>query len=353
MPQLLQHIFTRLSDGGFMKKLYGVGLLALGFSAAAFAQTNVKVDILLSDTTELYTTITKNFIQTLGENGFVVGKNLTITQKSIGNDAVKGEAVFSEVLKNEPNLVFVAGTMAAKVAGKLYMNDGKNNFVYAGVTDAVGVGLVSGIGEAPNANFTGVSYPVPVKARLKFVKKIMPSVKKIGLVYADMPQSLSYKKWLEDAIKDPELAGVQIIYKSVPLITGEGGVVKMVASAKPAITELESQVDLFLSPNDQMGVSGLFPKMVAETTKKPLIGLGKNDVMQDLGAVAVVYPSHEKMGQQAGDMAAKILKGTSIKTVLPEWVAETGVAINMKVAQQQGIAIPMSIVKLAGDNIVK
>lgn len=330
----------------------GVAMVCLAGSLT-LVQAELKLAIVESDSNELYKTIRKTALEVLAKGGLNEGKQFTLSKWSVGNDAEKAKAALQEAVKLSPDVILASGTIVAKAAHDLYLNDAKLKFVYAGVTDAVGLGLVSAIGAAPNANFTGVSFPVPVKARLKFIKNLVPTVKTIGLVYADMPQSLSYKAWLEEALQDPEFAGIKIVYKSVPLITGEGGALKMVAAAKPLLQSIEGQVDLFMSPNDQMGVNAAFPKAVMETVKKPLIGLGMNDVMQSLGAVAVIYPSFQSLGNQAGAMLLKVLNGTAVSAIPSEWVKETGIALDLKKCQAAGITPSMGLIKLAGTNIIK
>lgn len=329
-----------------------LGMLLIA-GAVTLSQAQLKFAIVESDSNELYKTIRTNAISTLAKSGMTDGKEYSLSKWTIGNDLKKAEAALQEAAKLSPTVILASGTIVATAAKNLFLNDPKLKFVYAGVTDAVGVGLVSAVGTAPNANFTGVSFPVPVKARLKFVKNLMPTAKTIGMVFADMPQSHSYKGWLEEALKDPEFAGIKIIFKSVPLVTGENGAQKMAESAKAVVKELNATVDVFLSPNDQMGVNAAFPKAVAEVATKPLIGLGEGDVMKQLGAVATIYPSFVSLGVQAGTMVQKIMKGADIKTVNSEWVKETGIAIDLKKCQSFGITPPMGLIKLAGANIIK
>ena len=317
------------------------------------ASAQLKIAIVESDTNELYKTIRINAINTLSKGGMVEGTQYTLGKWSAGNDLEKAKTALKEAVKSSPDVIMVSGTIVAKAAGELYLNDPTLKFVYAGVTDAAGLGLVGVVGTPPNSNFTGVSYPVPVKARLKFIKTLMPTVKTIGLVYADMPQSVSYKGWLEEALKDPEFSGLKIIFKSIPLVTGEDGAQKMAALAKPLLKELDDNVDVFMSPNDQMGINPAFPKTVVEVCKKPLIGLGTNDVMQKLGAVAVIYPSMQSMGVQAGEMVLKLLKGTPVKNIQSEWCKENGIALDIVKCQAAGITPPVGMIKLAGKNIVK
>lgn len=183
---------------------------------------------------EPYKSTRESMLLFLKKNGYEEGKNLQIFYSSIGNDDKTGTQTLKEMISREPDIIFLQGTITVIVAQKSeYFNDPKYKFVFACVTDPVEVGLVDNLGVVPKYNFTGVTYPVPATVRLKFVKDLIPGLKKIGLIYPDLPQSNTYKKWINDSIKeDPELKGIQVIYRSIPLITGEDGPKKMTDSAK-------------------------------------------------------------------------------------------------------------------------
>ena len=335
-----------------MKKFL-IWAFCLIFSSLVYSEKTFKLAIVDSDSGDLYTTVRQNALDVLKKNGFADKKNLQVFQASIGNDAVKGEAILQELIQKKPDVVFVNGTAAAIAAKKLYLNNNNLVFVYSTVTDAVGVGIVNKVGDTANANFVGVSYPVPVKSRLQFVKALMPNAKKLGLIYAEMPQSESYKKWLQEALHDPAFKGIEIVFRSVPLIKGEDGPQKMANEAKKHVLELNKVVDVFVSPNDQMGVNKFFPAAVFESATKPLIGIGQKDVMAGWGATASIFPSHPSLGKQAGEMIIKLFKGVSIKQIRSEWEKETGVAFDLKKAQKFGIKVPDNLIKLAKENVVR
>lgn len=193
-----------------------------------------KLAIIDAQEGEPYKSARENMLITLKSNGYEEGKNLQVFYESIGNDVNKGKKILKEMIGKEPDIIFANGTVITKaVKESEYFNNPKYKFVYACVTDPVGLGVIENIGTTPIYNLTGVSYPVPIDSRLKFVKDLIPTVKRIALIHSDMPQSISYKKWVEEALKTvPELKGVEVIFKSVHLISGEDGSKKMAVIAK-------------------------------------------------------------------------------------------------------------------------
>ncbi|MEW8028232.1 MAG: ABC transporter substrate binding protein [Candidatus Thiodiazotropha sp.] len=292
-------------------------------------------------------------LEFLEQYGYVEGKNLQLDFHTAGNDVDKGvEILRSETAKGYD--VYYMGGTTATAAAKRVLYGKSQSVVFASPTDPVGLGVIDGFDIPPKGNFTGVSYPVPVKSRFRFIRGLMPEAKRIGLIYADMPQSHSYNAWIKEMLEDdPQFRGLEVIFRKVPFVKGEDGDRRMAEMALPLIKELDSQVDLFIKPNDQLGARRQFAETVYAHSSKPLIGIVKNDVMKDWGAMAVVYPSHHSMGRQVAVMIRDLYEGKPIKQIFPQWPARYGYAIDLPKARQFGIAVPVGLLQLAGENIRK
>lgn len=331
--------------------------LVFGFSQFTFAtenQANYKLLILDSQQGHPYDEVRAALLQGLNDDGYIEGKNLQIRLKVMGNDINSGERILREEIKNHYDVIFVGGTVATISAKNVLYGDMTQPVVFGAPTDPVGIGVITAFNTTPTANFTGISYPVPVKARLRFIKRLLPTAKKLGLIYVDMPQSHSYNQWLQDIIAhDSEFTGLEIIFRSVPLITGENGDILMAEAAMTHIKALDSQVDAFIKPNDQMGTRQEFAQIVYKTASKPLIGIVKNDVMARWGAAAVIYPSHDSIGQQAARMIKALFEGKSIADLPAEWPEKYGFAVDLLKSKQFHITVPVELLLLSGDNIIK
>ncbi len=278
---------------------------------------------------------------------------MAITSYTIGNDKAKGVQILQQELGNNYDVIFANGTVITTAAREVAMGQMQYKFVFACVTDPVGVGVIDDFTNPPKANFTGVSYPVPVRSRFHFVHTLMPEAKTFGLIYADMPQSQSYRRWVEDLLaNDPEFKDLQVIFRSTPLITGNDGSQKMAEAARPLVVELDPQVDAFISPNDQLGASQYFAPMASGAATKPLIGVQLNDVMKGWGATMSIYPSHAQEGAQTAVMIKRIFQGEPISSIIPEPPKEFGYTFDLKKTEQFGIQVPVDLIQLAGDNII-
>jgi len=337
--------------------LLGLALaLAAAFPAFCAQPAGVKnfhVFILDSQAGLPYDEICAAVLTSLAEAGYSEGKNLQVTIRYADNDVKRGERLLAELAKTPADVVLAVGTPAA-LAAKNVLYGKRQPVVFASVTDPVGGGMIRAFGGSPGENFTGVSYPVPVKARLKFLRRLMPKAKTLGVIYADMPQSHSYNRWLENLAKsDPEFKGVKFLFRQVPLYAGEEGELKMAALVRRHVQELDGKVDAYLNPCDQLGARKPFSSAVYAAAKHPLIGLVRDDVMDRWGATAAIYPSHASIGRQAALMVTKLFAGKRVADVPAEWPQKFGIAVDLRKAKRFGIEVPVELLQMAGENIVR
>ena len=121
-------------------------------------------------------------------------------------------------------------------------------------------------------------------------------------------------------------------------MVGGPGVVDSVRARVQALA-IQDQVDLFVSPSDIMGTDPAFARMMAASVDKPLIGLGRDDVVQQWGALGSIYPSVPDIGRQAGGMVARLFDGEPVSRVYPETPARTGYALDLDQARRFGLEV--------------
>lgn len=329
-------------------------LVCLFFGILVFQGTGSAVELLVIDSQkgDPYHTVRLAMVSELESLGFSRGHNLDIRYWTLGNKAKTAKRVWMEESHKQYDAIFVNGTVAAMSLKALACDLPGFRFFFGAVTDPVGLGLIKDFTSPPAGNFTGVCYPVKVEDRLRFIMQAIPKARRIGFVYADMPQSASYVKWLKAAIETAEFNYLDISFRKVPFVKSEGGHKRMALLAKEHVRALDSTVDLFLSPNDQMGAQAPFSRMVWETASKPLVGLGRKDVMEGWGATLALYPSLPGMGQQVARMMVKSFNGEGIEKITPEWPV-SGMAFDLKKASRFGIEIPPELIGQAGENIIR
>ncbi len=295
-----------------------------------------------------YRTVRESMLDALAAKGFNEAAGFSHEYYSLSH--YHGAAISlwrHRIQKTKYDAIFLNGTLAVSSFKQIAWKSDKHPFIFASVTDPQGLALIDAFDAPPPANFTGVDYHVPVVDRLRFIKRLMPNAKNIGLVYADMPQSYSYRGWLDALMKDEEWAGIKMHYRKVDFIPGEGGHRRMAQMAKRHIKELNSVVDVFLSPNDQMGAQRPFAEMVEKTATKPLIGIGRHEVAENWGAVASIYPDEGTIGVQAAQMIVRLLNGEAIANIYPERTAKSGIIIDVRKAERFGIRLDSELLQSA------
>ena len=306
--------------------------------------------IIDSQDAEPYKTVRLAMLEELARLGFQEGSTLKVSYQSLGHYPGRAHNIW-RTQSHALDAIVLNGTLAVRSFKPLLLNGG-HQVIFTTITDPVGEGVILNFNTPPLYNFTGISYPVKVEKRLRFIKRVFPNAKKIGLIYADMPQSRSYKIWLMAALKLAEFNDLEILFREVEFVKSEGGHKRMTMLAKSHVLELNSKVDLFMSPNDQMGAQAPFANMVYQHASKPLLGLGRKDVMEYWGATAAIYPDLKNTGKQAASMVIKLLEGTPIKDIPPIWPA-TGIAIDIKKAKRFNVTISKEVLEAAENNVVR
>ncbi|MCX4026200.1 hypothetical protein H0A36_15320 [Endozoicomonas sp. SM1973] len=290
-------------------------------------------------------------IEELSKLGYIEHKNLEMSYYSLAHYEGRAFHIWKTHKDQGYKIIFVNGTIATRAFKQLVFNKPFVNVVFGNITDPVGEGVIDDFTSPPKANFTGVSYPVKVDDRFRFIRKIMPTAKIFAIIYADMPQAHSYKRWVENMLNLQEFKDINVIFRKVKFVKSEGGHKRMASFAKEHILELNGIVDAFISSNDMMGGQKPFAEIVYKHATKPLIGLGRSDVMDSWGATASIYPSLVWGGKKAASMIKRLFEGESIKNIIPAWPA-TGIAIDLVKAKKFGLTIPHEIIEEAGDSIV-
>ncbi len=251
------------------------------------------------------------------------------------------------IQKNHYSAIVLNGTLATEAFKEIAWKKSPYQFIYATVTDPIGLGVITTYHQPPIANFTGITSQVPFESRLEFITEILPHTKNIGFIYADMPQSHSYRTSIQSVINKDKWKHIQFHFRKVPFIPSEGGHKRMTQIAEQFVKELDPLVDVFLSPSDQMGAQPPFPAMVKEKATKPLVGVILDDVQSQWGATATIYTDLEGVGHQAAYMVAQVLKGEVVKNIYPLHPKKYGIIISKKLAAKHNLSLSNKLRKQA------
>ncbi|MCD6506757.1 ABC transporter substrate-binding protein [Candidatus Poribacteria bacterium] len=222
------------------------------------------------------------------------------------------------------DLIFAVGTLAAITASKIRGIPS----VYCMVINPDRFGLQH------KGHMTGVSARLPAQLTLAKFKEMLPTLRRIGVIYN--PDKTGY---LIDEAKDAA-DKLHLALVERPVETRRD-----VASS---LSELWGKIDaLWLLPDPVLLWEDTFRYVAAEATARgvPIFAFSRSMVKS--GAFAAVLPDYRGMGIQAGWLARKILQGCSPSKLGFIQPISCRVALNVKIAKLLGIDLPKSIIENA------
>ncbi|MCX5868512.1 MAG: hypothetical protein NT009_13735 [Proteobacteria bacterium] len=183
-------------------------------------------------------------------------------------------------------------------------------------------------------NVTGIGLNVPALAQFQALKSILPSARRIGVVF-DPGQSSSLVEDGRQAVSALNLVLVE----------------KTVASSfeiSNAIKELIWNIDvLWVIPDRTVVFKESFRYMLEASINRKVPILAFSEAFVKGGALLAVAPDYPGIGHQAGALAKKILSGIS-PVSLPSLSPQGQIVLNLNTAKALSISIPPEVLKGVG-----
>lgn len=315
----------------------GVALLALS-ATQAFAEP-VKIAIAsFGDHPQLNAAVA-GFKAELAAEGLKEGTDVTFTFDHVNFDATLVPQMLSKIEAEKPALVLTVTTPVAQMAKNALAKSGIP-IVFTAVTDPVAAGLVPSWDKGGDG-ITGSSDMQDVDATLTFARKLMPNAKTMGVPFnpgeandAALIKILQEKAAAQGfAIAEVGVDNANDIPQRVASLAGKADVIYVPASnlVQPAVAAVAS---------------------AALAAHIPVINTDERPVKE--GIVPASFSiSFEKIGQNAGKLAGRILKGEKPADLAPvKPVYEDHAAtLSKKAAAAFGLTIPDSFAdcKCIGD----
>ncbi|AST56790.1 ABC transporter substrate-binding protein [Thermoanaerobacterium thermosaccharolyticum] len=276
----------------------------------------------------------EGFIKALKDNGYVEGKNVTFIQENAQGDMSTAQTIAKKFVDKNVDLIFSIATPTTQAVKKATSTI---PIVFTAVTDPVAAGLVNSL-DKPGGNVTGTSDMEPINDQLKLIKDLVPSAKRIGIIYnaGEVNSTVQVKIAKDDAAS----LGYSIVEATV----------SNSSEVNQAAQSLVGKVDAIWLPTDNTVASSVAAIIkVANSAKIPVVAAEKG--MVEGGSLATLGISYSDLGYQAGSMAIKILKGEKPANIKVETAKNLQLIINQKEADAIGLKIPDSIMKKAQEVI--
>ncbi len=230
-------------------------------------------------------------------------------------DMRDGNSLVREILRRKPDLILALGGKALAAV----KNFQDIPIIYL-LTPSVPQAL------SRQRNITGVEMKLPAAAQLEEVRKRLPHVKQIGILYDP--------RYSADFIREAETAAAQL---DLTLISRR---IKSSKNILAGLNDLGSEIDLLwmvpdLTVATPQGVEALF--LFAMERRIPVLTFA--DKYLKSGALLAVSFDIRAMGDAAGILAKKILSGIRVEKIQPVICEKVKVMINEKIAAQLKIKI--------------
>jgi len=274
--------------------------------------------------------IEEGFLQTM--NAYAKEKNVQINynMQNAQGDMGTSSLIAKKFAGDNLDLIFSISTPSTQQVVKA---TNKTNIVFGAVTDPLSAGVVKSL-ESPGGNVTGVSDVWPIKKQIELLLKLVPSVKKIGLIYNPGESNASFMLGkLQEAC---DQLGLKLITKSIA----------NTSEVYLAAISLATNVDAFYSSIDNTVLSAISTLVkVANKSKKPIIA-GESDSVQK-GAIATLGSNYNEIGKESGSLAIKILQGAHPGDLPVVSNTKTDLYLNMNALNTLKINVPAELAKEA------
>lgn len=303
-------------------------ILLIGLSpdfAGAGTQAKKHITIITSDN------LTSSLRASYGVKKVLLSQKLKvkIDSVSISGNELENSGVIASIKKTGPDVLVTVGSAATQFA--------KDNFpdlpiVFVAVKYPVLSGFIKSFAN-PGGNITGASLDIPEDVQFRYFRKIIPGLKKIGIIYTRNTKAL---------IPHATVIARQMGLKMIPML---------ISSPKElgfAIDSLSKTVDGIWSVADM----GLFNAkstkfLISNTLRKriPFMGFSRNIV--ESGALFSLDFDYKAVGFQAGKLVGRVLEGEKPGRIPVTTSDLIWFHYNEKTAKHIGIKIPEELIAVA------
>lgn len=311
-----------------MKKRFKVifGLAAATVLLAACSQSSDKaskavkhIGILQYVEFETLDVARKGFVDELAKEGYKDGDNIVIDYQNAQGDQSNLQTI-SEKLVKDNDLVLGIATPAAQA---LSMASKDVPVTFTAVTDPLSAKLVESF-KKPGGNTTGTTDMAPTKKRIALLRKVMPNVKKVGIMYTTNERNSEVQ--VKEAQEEFKKEGIEVVTKGISSTN----------DVQDTTRSLMNQTQVLYMPTDNLIDSSI--TLVTDLSKEMKIPVyAANADLVDKGALFSYGPNFEELGRQTARQAVRILKGEKVSTISVESPENLTVKVNHEMAKRLGI----------------
>lgn len=296
--------------------LTAVLALLHGYGAEA---ASGRIIVMISSAGEPYEETVAGFRQYLDKQGVKV----EYTVHQLEGDAAKAVQALRGVKTNRPDLIFAVGTLATESA-----------VVSASDVPVVAAMILKAenLRRAPNA--TGVVLEVPVETQLQWIRRFLPRVRTVGVLFNPREN--------RDRIAAAEKAAQPM---GITLDAQEVSVPQDIAAA---LNRLAGNAEALWGLADRTALDPQTAKQILFFSHKNRIPfIAPSSAWTKAGALYSLDWDYADMGAQCGEIGVKILRGASPASLPPAPPRTLSYSINKQTADDMMIKIPDELLRSA------
>jgi putative ABC transport system substrate-binding protein len=279
----------------------------------------------------------EGILNALHEAGYINGKNLKIIYQNAQGNSITATQIAQKFVSLNPNVIVAISTPSAQSV-LAAMGTNRIPFVFSAVTDPIKARLVKSL-DHPGLGITGISDYLTPEPQLKFVQRLIPNLRKLGIIYnpGETNSGILYQELQNTA---PSL--------NIQLIAATANRTSEVA---PAAQSLVGRVDAIYIPNDNTAVSACDSIVrIGIDHKLPVFAGDVGSVLR--GAVGAIGYNRKLLGRAAGEKVVEILKNGTTQEIPVKGQHAIEITFNRSGAKQMGVSLSpeSSDIKWIGEN---
>ncbi len=251
-------------------------------------------------------------------------------QSAQGNPALAAQIAQKFIGENAAIIVAIPTTVSQSALQAIQQSGSNTPLVFASVTNPITAKLVKS-DKQPEKFVTGVSNYVSVQKQFDYFKKILPTMKRIGVVYnPGEVNSITLNKEMSKAGKN---MGLEIIFAPASRTVDVGEATK----------SLLDKVDAIFINNDNTALASFDSVIAAAKLQNIPVFVSDLDCLSK-GALAALGADQYALGRQTGKMIANILRNPeAASSTTMEYPSVVRGECNEKVAAELKIVLPSNV----------
>lgn len=278
------------------------------------------------------------FLQQLGQLGYVDGQNITIERRFAGGRQERLPEFVADLAERRIDIVVATGDFESLAVKQALPT---TPLVMMLVQDPVRAGLVASLAH-PGGNVTGLTTQAPelYSKRLELMKEALPAVARAGmLLNSTSANAMAASTAMETAAR---ILGLQLRRLEVRDSQGLDGVFAAIRHERLQALVVVTDGVLF---NQRARIADLAIK-----SRLPMMCEVREFVVA--GCLIAYGPSYGELARRAAVYVDKILKGTKPADLPVEQPTKFELVINVKTAKALGLAIPQPVL-LRADQVIQ